>query len=82
MDAIRQYKKLLCITNDPETSKVIIELLTNSFGKEVVEVIETNAWEEGFELFQKLKPEIIFCDENMPDKSGYEVCQDMRYARS
>jgi len=78
VDAIRQYKKLLCIANDPDTSKVIREILTNSFGKEVVEVIETNTSQEGLEIYQRLKPEIVLCDIQMPDKNGFEICQEIQ----
>jgi response regulator RpfG family c-di-GMP phosphodiesterase len=82
VDAIRQYKKLLCIEGNADTSKVISETLNNSFGKEVVEVIIADTGEEGLELFKKLDPEIIFCNENMPDKSGYEICQELRSAKT
>ena len=82
MDAIRQYKKLLCIEGNADTSKMICEILNNSFGKEVVEVIIADTGEEGLELFKKLDPEIIFCNESLPDKNGYEICQELRSAKA
>jgi len=78
VDAIRQYKKLLCIEGNPETSKIICEILNSTFGKEVIEVIVADTGEEGLELCKKLHPEIIFCAADMPDKNGFELCQELK----
>ncbi|MGV7220218.1 MAG: HD domain-containing phosphohydrolase [Nitrospinales bacterium] len=82
MDAIRQYKKLLCIEGNADTSKLICEILNNSFGKEVIEVIVADTGVEGLELYKTLDPEIILCNEIMPDKSGYEICQELRSTKT
>lgn len=44
MDAIRQYKKLLCVEGNADTSEIICEILNNSFSKEVIEVIVADIW--------------------------------------
>lgn len=78
LDAIRQYKKMLCIDEDRSSLKVIREILNNTFGKEVVEVIEETTSEEGMERFNKLQPEIVLCELNMPDMNGLEVCRKIK----
>ena len=82
MDAIRQYKKLLLIEDAASTRKAFREILNNSFGKEVVEVIEADTWEEGLEIYKKLEPEIVFCNIDMPGKSGLDICKEIQAAKA
>ena len=78
MDTIGQYKKLLCIENNPETLEVIEEILANSFGKDIVEVIPAESGEEGLELFKQLEPEIVLINIQMPGKNGFDICKEIQ----
>lgn len=82
VDAIRQYKKLLLIEDNPDTRKFIREALNNSFGKEVVEVIEADTWEEGLEIYAKLEPEIVLCNMDMPGKGGLDICGEIQASKA
>ena len=69
---------MLCIDEDRSSLKVIREILNNSFGKEVLEVLEDTTSEEGMKRFNELQPEIVLCELNMPDMNGLEVCRKIK----
>ncbi len=67
-------KKILIIDDDNELN----ELLSDFLSKYDFEVITALHPTLGLELFNKHKPHLIVLDINMPDKTGFEVCKEIR----
>ena len=64
-------KKILCIEDDRETAALIAEeLVERGF-----EVIVAQNGQEGLAAIQKLYPDLVLCDINMPVMSGFEVLE-------
>lgn len=70
-------KKILIIDDDNELN----ELLTDFLSKYDFDVITANHPTLGLELLKKHDPHLIVLDIMMPDKSGFEVCKEIRQAK-
>lgn len=70
-------KKILIIDDDNELN----DLLTDFLSKYDFDVITANHPTLGLELLKKHDPHLIVLDIMMPDKSGFEVCKEIRQAK-
>lgn len=71
-------KKILVIEDDPVGRQVIVDYLT-AHGYEVSTA--TNG-DEGVTKAATEKPDLVVCDILLPRKSGFEVCFEIKSARS
>ncbi|WP_294703307.1 response regulator transcription factor [uncultured Fusobacterium sp.] len=67
-------RKILII----EDEKNLIQVLKDNFLQEGFEVISAFNGEEGVEEFYSKTPDIILLDINLPKKTGWEVCKEIR----
>lgn len=67
-------RKILII----EDEKNLIQVLKDNFLQEGFEVISAFNGEEGIEEFYSKTPDIILLDINLPKKTGWEVCKEIR----
>jgi DNA-binding NarL/FixJ family response regulator len=65
--------RILCIEDDPDTAEVIAEILQS----EDFEVTLANSGSAGLGALQD-KPDIVLCDIDLPDVSGFEVLARIR----
>ena len=63
---------LLCIEDNPNNQLLIEKGLGEEF-----QVSCTNSASKGFDLARTLLPDVILLDVNMPDKSGYQICEEL-----
>src|SRR5271156_5361397 len=66
-------KKILCIEDNRETAALIAEeLVERGF-----DVVLAHDGSEGFSAILKTMPDLILCDVNMRDMSGFEVLENL-----
>ncbi len=73
-----QAKKILCIDDDQDLIKLVSDLLSKSYGKEVLEIHHALSSQEGLDLVEKTSPDIVLSDINLPEMDGFEVCRKIR----
>ncbi|MCH7671770.1 MAG: response regulator, partial [Proteobacteria bacterium] len=78
MNVSNPEKKLLCIDDDRSIIKVVDKVMSNAFGKNVLQFHEAATGEAGLEKIKELKPDIVLCDINIPGLNGFEVCRQVR----
>lgn len=78
MAITKQPKRFLSIDDDRTLQLIVKQILTKSFGSEVLEVFQAGTGEEGLQMMREIKPDIILCDIHMPGMDGFEVCQRVR----
>ena len=66
--------KILIIDDDEELNR----LLSSYLGQFSFEVITTARPSEGLAALQTLQPDLIVLDVMLPEKNGFEVCQEIR----
>ena len=67
-------QKILIVEDDPSILTGLIDLFT-------VEGYEVSATRDGLEalrLYESVKPQVILLDIMIPEKSGYDVCKEIR----
>ena len=71
IEEIRSYagRKILVIDDDPGLRKALMSYLSDSF-----EVYVAENGKNGLEIAQKVYPELVVCDLNMPVMNGFEFC--------
>jgi DNA-binding response OmpR family regulator len=69
-------KRILVIDDDPIGRKVVTDLLT-AHGYRVV---EARTGPEGVEKAAIRRPDLVICDVLLPQKSGFEVCFEIKRA--
>jgi DNA-binding response OmpR family regulator len=69
-------KRILVIEDDPIGQKVIVDALT-AYGY-AVSVARTGP--EGVEKAARERPDLVVCDVLLPQKSGFEVCFEIKRA--
>jgi DNA-binding NtrC family response regulator len=67
----QQRVKLVAIDDDP----VALELITEAFSGEDLEILTATRAAEGFELVRRKHPEIVLLDLMMPEMSGMELLE-------
>lgn len=70
MDAV----KILVVDDEPD----ILEFLEYNLNKEGYQVLTASNGEEGLEIAEKEKPDLIILDIMMPKMDGVEVCRALR----
>jgi DNA-binding response OmpR family regulator len=66
--------KIVCIEDDPEMIDLVKLILT----RKGYDVRGATGGEQGLELIQEAKPNLVLLDLMMPDMDGWEVFQRMR----
>ena len=74
-------KKIL-IVDDTLIMRILLEQTLKRLGDQDVELLLAADGERGLELALTERPDLIFLDINMPNVSGYEVCQRIKAADS
>ena len=69
--------KILCIEDDPATVELLVEVLTD----EGFDAIVAFSGAEGVRKFSE-RPNVILCDVDMPQMSGFAVLQELRKSAS
>jgi len=65
---------ILCIEDEVELREIITEVLEEAG----YDVCVAGDGEKGLEMIHNLKPDLVLCDINMPQKDGYEVLKEIR----
>lgn len=72
-------KKILCIDKDPDLSKVIVDIVNQSFDSGLVQVLHSTTSEQGLRRLQEEVVDIALCNVQLDgDLDGYEVCREIR----
>ena len=66
--------KILVVDDEPH----IIRSLTFVLAREGYDVSSATDGEEAIKALKSLKPNLLLLDVMMPNKNGYEVCEDVR----
>ena len=64
------------VVEDNALTRYTIKALLNKLGHEVVAEAETGA--QAVKFFSALKPDLVFLDLILPERSGVEVLEDLR----
>jgi two-component system alkaline phosphatase synthesis response regulator PhoP len=70
-------KKILIVDDEP-LIRTLLEETLEDFEEEGVELLTAGNGQEGWQMIQDERPEMVFLDVMMPKMSGYEVCQKVR----
>lgn len=63
------------IIDDEKKGREILKSLIESYCKEVEIIAQASSAEEGYELIQKLEPDVIFLDVEMPNGDGFSLLE-------
>lgn len=66
-------RTVLIVDDEPFFRQVIKDVLS-----EIYHVIESPDGEQAFEMAERLQPDLIILDVEMPGKSGIDVCQELK----
>ncbi len=66
------YYSVLIIEDNPDLIKYLAGKLSKDY------TVHTSDGTKGIELAIELIPDIIICDVNLPDKSGFEICEILK----
>lgn len=69
------------IIDDEENGIVTLDLMIKKYVPEVKVVAKTTNPEEGVELINKLRPDIVFLDINMPGMNGFQLLEKVNFQR-
>ncbi len=78
MDIAKNAKKFLCIDDDRTVQVIVKQILSKSFGSQILECHQAVTGEEGLAMIHNMMPDIILCDIQMPGIDGFEVCKKIR----
>ena len=65
----------LLIIEDEEDLRIVLQY---SLKKEGFEVLAASTGEEGLRLVREYNPQLLILDLNLPDMSGFDICQTLR----
>lgn len=68
-------KLILCIDDDRETIQLVRLILAREHN---FELKSTTSGQEGLEMTQRLKPDLVLLDIMMPDVDGWQVLEKIR----
>ncbi len=72
-------KNILCIDDDPDLSRVIAEIINQSFESGSVQVFHSDTSEQGLQRMQEVSANIVLCGAKLPgEMDGFEVCRQIR----
>ncbi len=72
-------KKILCIDDDPNLSKTVVDIIQHSFDSNMVQVFHSATSEQGLQRMQEISADIVLCDAQLRgEKDGFEVCRQIR----
>jgi len=54
------------------------ETLAEALDLEGYECFQAGSAREGLEMAHSRKPQVVVCDIQLPDSSGFQICQDLR----
>lgn len=74
----RIAKKFLCIDDDRTLLLIVKQILNKAYGPQNLEVYQASTGEDGLQVMQEEKPDIILVDIHMPGIDGFEVCRRIR----
>src|SRR4051794_15932689 len=66
------HKPKLLVADDSVTIRKVVEL---TFADEGIEVSAVSSGEEAMQKFVAIEPDIVLLDVNMPDPTGYQICE-------
>lgn len=73
LEQLRNYR-ILCVEDEEGIRKRVVGTLKYYFD----DVLEASNGEDGYDLYQEYKPDIIISDIQMPKKNGIEMVQNIR----
>jgi CheY-like chemotaxis protein len=72
-------KKILCIDKDPDLTKVIVDIVNQSFDSGLVQVLHSTTSEQGLRRLQEEVVDIVLCNVQLDgDLDGFEFCREIR----
>jgi DNA-binding response OmpR family regulator len=69
-----ELKKKICIIEDDDS---IREIYSTKLKSEGFELVNAKNGQEGLDIINKIKPDLILLDLRMPVKSGFEVMKEL-----
>lgn len=69
------------IIDDEENGIVTLDLMIKKYVPEIKVVAKTTSPEEGVELINQLRPDIVFLDINMPGMNGFQLLEKVSFQR-
>jgi len=69
-------KPKLLIADDSVTIRKVVEL---TFADEGFDVTSVSTGEEAMQKFAEIKPDIVIADINMPEPTGYQICERIKH---
>lgn len=67
-------QRILVVEDSPDISRLLVHIL----GAAGYEVTVEEEGQAGWETFQRLKPDLLLLDVNLPGMSGLELCRRVR----
>jgi len=72
-------KKILCIDDDPNLSRVVVDIINHSFDSDMVQVSHSATSEQGLQRMQEAPTDIVLCNVHLRgEKDGFEICRQIR----
>lgn len=72
-------KNILCIDEDPNLSKVVVDIINHAFDSDMVQVFHSVTSEQGFQRMQEAPADIVLCNAHLHgEKDGFEICRQIR----
>ena len=70
-------KKILIVDDEPHI-RALLEQTLEDFEDEDVEILTAKDGEEGLEIIEEERPNLVFLDIMMPKKNGFDVCDTVK----
>lgn len=71
------HKKILIVDDEPHI-RLLLEQTLEELEEAGVEILQAADGVRALELYRETKPDMVFLDVMMPEKSGYEVCESIK----
>jgi len=70
--------KRVLIVDDEAHIRLLIEMLLEDFENDGVELLMAENGQEGLDMVQEYRPDLVFLDVMMPEVNGFEVCRTIK----